>query len=102
MLAATLAEPTARWHLRGLARHLSLSPSTLQRELEGLVSAGVLSREEEGGRTYFRANSEGVVFQELRALMRKASMGTVQAVAESEDNESAMPMTNNGMQAWQL
>ena len=51
-----------------LARHLEVTPSSLQRELASLVASGFLLRRQDGRRIYFKANSESPVFPELRGL----------------------------------
>jgi predicted nucleotidyltransferase len=54
-----------------LARHLHVTPSSLQRELESLVNAGLLLRRVDGRRTYFQANENSPLFPDLRGLMEK-------------------------------
>ena len=71
VLAATLMHPDRWWYLSDLAKHLGLSPSTLQRELAGLVEAGILRRRRDGNRVYFQANPDCPVLPELRRLMVK-------------------------------
>ena len=73
VLAATLLDPERSWYLSDLARHLDVRPSTLQRKLAGLTGAGVLSRREEGNRTYYRADTTCPVFAELRGLLLKTA-----------------------------
>lgn len=73
ILAATLLEPERWWYMSDLARHLGVSPSSLQRELQSLVSAGILLRRQEGRQVYFRANPECPVLEELQGLMVKTA-----------------------------
>jgi predicted nucleotidyltransferase len=64
------------WWLRRLtelARHLEVTPSSLQRELESLVASGFLLRRQDGRRIYFKANTESPVFPELRGLVEKSA-----------------------------
>lgn len=56
-----------------LARHLGTSPSSLQRELESLVAAGLLLRRRDGRRTYFKANVDSPLYPDLRGLLDKTS-----------------------------
>ena len=42
VLSATLLQPEHWWYMTELARHLKTTPSSLQRELESLVSVGLL------------------------------------------------------------
>ncbi|MCX5689931.1 MAG: nucleotidyltransferase domain-containing protein [Planctomycetota bacterium] len=71
VLAATFLQQERWWYLRDLARHLSLTPSSLQRELAQLISVGLLSARKDGNRHYFRANSEHPIHAELRAIFNK-------------------------------
>ena len=52
-----------------LARHLGVTPSSLQRELKSLVVAGLLLRRQEGRRAYFKANVEAPQFPDLCGLI---------------------------------
>jgi DNA-binding transcriptional ArsR family regulator len=54
-----------------LARHLEVTPSSLQRELASLVASGFLLRRQDGRLIYFKANTESPVFPELRGLVEK-------------------------------
>ncbi len=72
ILAATLLDPCRAWYLSDLARHLGTQPSSLQRELAGLVAAGILRRSADGNRVYFQAEPDCTFLEELRGLMMKA------------------------------
>lgn len=72
-LGVFLSEPNKAWYRSDLAHRLDLSPSTLQRELENLTKAGILTQREDGNRTYFRANQECPFFPELQGLLEKTS-----------------------------
>jgi DNA-binding transcriptional ArsR family regulator len=80
VLSATLLQPDHWWFLTELARHLEVTPSSLQRELASLVASGLLSRRQGGRRIYFKANTESPVFPELRGLVEK----TVGIVPEAQ------------------
>jgi predicted nucleotidyltransferase len=73
VLSATLLQPERWWFMTELARHLEVTPSSLQRELESLVDAGLLLRRQDGRRTYFKADSDSAIFPELRGLMEKTA-----------------------------
>jgi predicted nucleotidyltransferase len=73
VLSATLLQPERWWFMTELARHLETTPSSLQRELESLVSAGLLLRRQEGRRSYFKANPGSPLFADLRGLIEKTS-----------------------------
>lgn len=73
VLSATLLEPEHWWYLTELARHLDVTPSSLQRELDSLAHAGVLLHRRDGRRVYFRANVDSPIYPELRGLMNKTT-----------------------------
>ncbi len=75
ILGATFREPSRWWYLSELAEALGTSPSSLQREVESLVSSGILQVRREGRRTYYRPQEKGAIFKELRGIVRK-TMGT--------------------------
>jgi DNA-binding transcriptional ArsR family regulator len=71
LLAALLMRPERSWYLAELARHLGLRPSSLQRDLNSLVSAGILTRRQQGRMVYFQADRDSPIYQELRSLLLK-------------------------------
>lgn len=71
ILATLLANPERGWYVSELARHLGTASSSLQRELDSLAKAGILSRTESGNRNYFQADGQCPVFVELQRLMTK-------------------------------
>lgn len=73
ILSATLLQPEHWWFMTELARHLGVTPSSLQRELESLVGAGLLLRRQDGRRAYFKANADAPQFPELRGLIQKTA-----------------------------
>jgi len=73
VLSATLLQPDQWWFMTELARHLETAPSSLQRELDSLVSAGLLLRRQDGRRAYFKANEDSPLFQDLRGIMEKTA-----------------------------
>src|SRR5207247_9675642 len=72
ILAATFGEPQRWWYMRELARHLRLTPSSLQRELASLVRGGILLQRRQGKHLYFQAATASPIFQELQGLIPKA------------------------------
>lgn len=60
-----------RFYQRQLIRMLGLGSGAVQRELSNLTRAGIITRTVEGRQTYFQANHESPIFEELRALVRK-------------------------------
>ena len=69
VLSATMLQPEHWWFMTELARHLGVTPSSLQRELKSLVVAGLLLRRQEGRRAYFKANVEAPQFPDLCGLI---------------------------------
>jgi len=82
VLSATMLQPERWWFMTELARHLETSPSSLQRELESLVAAGLLLRRQDGRRAYFKANADSPLFADLCGLLEKTS-GLVPALKSS-------------------
>ena len=60
-----------RFYQRQIIHSLRLGSGTVQRELEQLAGAGILTRTVEGRQTYFQANRKCPVFEELHGLIRK-------------------------------
>jgi DNA-binding transcriptional ArsR family regulator len=73
ILASTLMHPQRWWYLSGLAHHLGVPPSSLQREISSLVEAGILRRKRDGNRVYFQPDPDCPLFPELRGLMIKTA-----------------------------
>jgi predicted nucleotidyltransferase len=73
VLAATLLQSGKSWYLSELAEHIGTRVSSLQREIEALVHAGILERHVDGRRTYVKADENSPIFPELRRLMEKTS-----------------------------
>jgi len=60
-----------RFYQRQIIRSIHLGSGTVQRELEQLVGAGILTRTVEGRQTYFQASRKCPIFEELHGLIRK-------------------------------
>jgi predicted nucleotidyltransferase len=73
VLAATFLQPGKWWYLSEIADHIGTRVSSLQREVETLVQAGILERRVDGRRTYVKANENSPIFPELHGLMEKTS-----------------------------
>ena len=83
ILATMLLEPQRSWYLSDLAAHLGRrNPSSLQRELDSLVSAQIVVRREEGNRVYFQANQNSPIYPELAGLLAKTT-GLVEIVGRT-------------------
>lgn len=73
LMAAILVQTNKAWYLSDLARHLELTPSSLQRELARLVEAGILTRRQDGNRAYYQADPHCPFLPELQRLMIKTA-----------------------------
>ena len=82
ILRLTYGTPDRWWYLTELAETLQTSPSSLQRELDSLTAAAILEMRREGRRTYYRANEDGAIFDELRQIVRKV-MGIPEQVGRA-------------------
>ncbi len=82
VLGLTLGTPDRWWFLSELAETLGTSPSSLQREIDSLTAAAILVMRREGRRTYYRANENNAIYQELRGIVRK-TMGIPQEIRAS-------------------
>lgn len=71
VLAATLTRPEKWWYLSELADFLHTGPSSLQRELAGLVQSGILEQRRDGRRIYFKAETRSPIFRDLRNIFEK-------------------------------
>lgn len=73
ILGVTFLDPHRWWYMRELARHLGVTPSSLQRELDSLVRGGILRQKREGKHVYFQAATDSPIFQELRGIILKTA-----------------------------
>ena len=81
ILAATYGQPEQWWYLSELAQQLNTTPSSLQRELQSLVSSGILRQRKDGRRTYFQAEAASPIFGELQGIIFK-TLGIEKALKE--------------------
>ena len=73
VLRMTYGQPDRWWYLSELAAHIGTSPSSLQRELESLAGAVLLRMRRDGRRTYYRAEENSAIFEELRRVVEKTT-----------------------------
>ena len=73
ILSAVLLRPDKWWYLTDLAKHLGLSPSSLQRELASLVNGDLLTSRKDGNRVYYKANQDCPIVEELQTIFVKTS-----------------------------
>jgi predicted nucleotidyltransferase len=60
-----------RFYFRQIVRAAGLGTGGVQRELAQLRVAGIVTRTTEGVQTYYQANRECPIFEELRGIVRK-------------------------------
>ncbi|MGE0551842.1 MAG: nucleotidyltransferase domain-containing protein [Gemmatimonadales bacterium] len=73
VLALLFGRPEQRYYLREILRAVGSGTGAVQRELQQLVAAGLVSRNREGRQVYFSANPRSVIFGELRAIVEKTA-----------------------------
>jgi predicted nucleotidyltransferase len=73
ILALLLDKPGRRLYLRQIVRLTGAAQGGVQRELDFLVRAGILSKTREGNLAYFEANRMAPIYEELRGLVRKTA-----------------------------
>lgn len=71
VLALLYSHTDQRFYQRQIIDALHLGSGSVQRELEQLATAGILTRTTEGRQTYFQANRSCTIFDELRGIVRK-------------------------------
>lgn len=77
-----MMHPDRWWFLADLSRHLGVSPSSLQREVQSLVEVGILLRREEGKHVYFKPDPDCPILPELQGIMTK-TLGLVDVLRET-------------------
>lgn len=73
VLATLYDKPEMTFFVRQLARHISGSVGTVQRELATLTAAGLILRDDRENQVFYRANSAHPVFPELHSLLAKTT-----------------------------
>jgi predicted nucleotidyltransferase/predicted DNA-binding transcriptional regulator len=89
ILALLFTNSERSYYLREIIRELDLGRGTVQRELENLTEAGLLSRSVEGNQVHFRAREDSPVFDELKSIMVKTA-GLADAVSRSLEKLSSL------------
>ena len=73
ILSAVLLRPDKWWYLTDLAKHIGVSPSSLQRELVSLVNGDLLISRRDGKRVYYKINQDCPIVEELQTIFVKTS-----------------------------
>ena len=71
VLALLFARPDEAFYLRQLTREVQAGQGAVQRELQRLVGAGILTREARGREIHYWANRACPIFAELQGLVLK-------------------------------
>jgi len=71
ILGLLFAHPDRAFYLREIIAATGAGTGQVQRELENLVSVGLVLREPRANQVYFRANAEAPVFEELKGIVAK-------------------------------
>jgi predicted nucleotidyltransferase len=71
ILGLLFAHPDRAFYLREIIAATGAGTGQVQRELENLVSVGLVLREPRANQVYFRANAEAPVFDELKSIVAK-------------------------------
>ena len=82
LLAYYFVNPTARLHLRDLAKRLDIDPANLSKELRRLEAEGLFRSELSGRQKYFQLNREYPLFAEIRSIVSK-TIGAPSLIAQS-------------------
>lgn len=89
VLGLLLLHPDKAYHVREIARLTGTVAGTLHKELSKLAEAGVLLKQTSGNQVLYRANRDGLIFEELASILRKTS-GVVDILADA-----LAPLSNN-------
>lgn len=82
VLGLLLLHPERRFHLREIARLTGTVPGTLTRELAKLTEVELLTKESIGRQTFYGANRQSPIFEELASIIRKTS-GLAEVLADA-------------------
>lgn len=94
VFAWLFGQPTRSYHLSELRRLTGLGSASLQRELNRLAEAGLVSSERVGNLRRFRANPQSPVYDELVGLTRK-TLGVVSVL-----RDALLPLAPGLRAAW--
>ena len=84
MLALIYGRPDESFYARQISRMTRISPGAVQRELEQLLEAGLITRSQLGNQVFYQSNSASPVFAEIRSLVTK-TVGVVASLQAALD-----------------
>ena len=73
VLGLLYGQPDKSFYLRQITRETGAGIGSVQRELDRLTGAGLVTRHPLGNQVHFRANPDSPVFEELHGLMKKTT-----------------------------
>jgi predicted nucleotidyltransferase len=73
VLGLLFGEPARSFYATEIIDRAGAGRGTVQRELERLVSSGLVTAQQIGNQKHYRANTEAPVFDELRSIILKTS-----------------------------
>jgi len=82
VLALLFCNADRSFHFREIVRTLKTGPGAIQRELAGLVRAGLVIKRRVGNQTHYHADETSSVFPELKSLLVKTA-GLLEPLRES-------------------
>ncbi len=71
VLGLLYGKPDARFYANEIMRQVNMGRGTVRRELDRMVSAGLIVVSREGNQLYYQANTETPIYSELLAIVRK-------------------------------
>ena len=71
VLGLLFGEPDKSFYTNEIMRYASIGRGTVSRELDRLVSAGLLTVTKEGNQNHYQANPECPIYPELLSIARK-------------------------------
>jgi len=89
VLGLLFGKPDKSFYTNEIMRLVDMGRGTVSRELERLVSAGILTVTQEGNQNHYQANANSPIFKELMSIVRKALCVTdeiKQALLSDKDN----------------
>lgn len=82
VLALLFCHSDKAFYFREIERSVGMGRGAVQRELENLVNAGLVTRRKHGNQTYYQANPKSAIFSEVKSLMVKTA-GVADVLRES-------------------
>jgi len=82
VLGLLYGKPQQRFYMNEIVRLADMGRGTVRRELDKLVSAGLLLMSREGNQHYYRANSDNPIYNELVDIVRK-TFGIADVIREA-------------------